>query len=251
MLDFQHYQLAFTAHIRNPTLHPKPAKVVGTRMAVYREAVFNNIFESVSVCFPVCQNVLGKRKWRQLLRDFVANYAADSPLFREIPQQFLAFLETLNVEDLPPYIKPLAHYEWIELAVSSKPLNQQLTQTIDGDLNSLDCVITLAPSGELLTYDYPVHKISPRFKPASIEKTYLFVFRNTSLDVKFIVLNPITFELLSLIQAQQLTGKMSLTRLATALQHPDIHLFMHFGTEILNDLRKQEAILFSPCTRSI
>ncbi len=246
MLDFQHYQLAFTAHIRNPKLHPKPANVVEKRMAVYRESVFHNIFESVSICFPVCQNVLGKRKWRHLIRNFVANYSANSPIFREIPQQFLVFLESIT--DLPPYLKPLAHYEWIELAISSQqtsPLSTQ--QTLNTQLNCMDDVITLAPASALLVYDYPVHKISKRFIPTTIEKTYLLIFRNTSFEVKFIALNPVTFNLLSLIQisltqSQPLTSKLALTTLANQLQHPDLDLFMRFGAEILDDLCKQQAI---------
>ncbi|WP_020167736.1 MULTISPECIES: HvfC family RiPP maturation protein [Methylotenera] len=250
MLDFQRYQLAFTAHIRNPKLHAKPANVVEKRMSVYRESVFNNIFESVSVCFPVCQNVLGKRKWRHLIRNFVANYSAISPFFREIPQQFLAFLE--NITDLPSYLKPLAHYEWIELAISSqqtRPLSTQ--QTLNTQLNCMDDVITLAPASALLAYDYPVHKISKRFKPAAIEKTYLLVFRNTSFEVKFIVLNPVTFNLLSLTQSQPLTGRLALTTLANELQHPDLDLFMRFGAEILHDLCKQQAITLSQNTLDI
>lgn len=187
MLDFQRYQLAFTAHIRNPKLHAKPEKVVDARMAVYRESVFNNIFESVSVCFPVCQNVLGKRKWRQLIRSFVSNHSASSPLFREIPQQFLAFLDVLSLSkthtsnttiDLPPYLKQLAHYEWIELAISSKQTGQSSAQAPGlncpglncPDLNCLGAVITLPNASELLAYDYPVHQISPSFKPNKIEK---------------------------------------------------------------------------------
>ncbi len=94
MLDFQRYQLEFTAHIRDPKVHKKPAGVVPARMAVYRDAVFNNIFESVSLCFPVCQATIGKRAWRALVKDFVKSHPAQSPIFREIPQQFLAFLNT-------------------------------------------------------------------------------------------------------------------------------------------------------------
>lgn len=259
MLDFQRYQLAFTAHIRNPKMHAKPANVVEKRMAVYRESVFINIFESVSICFPVCQSVLGKRQWRHLVRNFVANFSASSPIFREIPQQFLAFLE--DIADLPPYLKPLAHYEWIELAISSQQIKPQLTQAsmqppiqqtpvqqasvqqaLNSTCNYLDSVITLVPASALLAYDYAVHKISKRFKPTIIEKTYLLVFRNTNFEVKFIELNPVTFNLLSEIQLQQLTGRQALTALATALQHPDLELFLRFGTEILHDLGRQQAI---------
>lgn len=250
MLDFQRYQLEFTAHIRNPELHPKPANVVEKRMAVYRESVFTNIFESISICFPVCQNVLGKRKWRHLIRNFVANYSADSPIFREIPQQFLAFLE--NIEDLPPYLKPLAHYEWIELAISSQQTRpQSIQQTLSTESNYLDDVITLVPASALLAYDYPVHKISKRFKPTTFEKTYLLVFRNINFDVKFIVLNPVTYNLLSLIQPQPLTGRLALTMLANKLQHPDLALFMRFGAEILDDLYEQQAITLSQNTLTI
>jgi uncharacterized protein len=240
MLDFQRYQLAFTAHIRNPKLYPKPANVVEKRMAVYRESVFNNIFDSVSICFPVCQNVLGKRKWCHLIRSFVANHSANSPLFREIPQQFLAFLE--NIEDLPPYLKALAHYEWIELAISTQQTNKLEAPESNAELNCLDDVIALAPASALLAYDYPVHKISKRFKPITVEKTYLLVFRNTSFEVKFIALNPITFSLLSFIQTQPLTGKLALVALANELQHPDLDLFIRFGAKILDDLYKQQAI---------
>ena len=89
MLEFQRYQLEFTAHIRNPKANKKPVQVDDARMAVYREIVFNNIFGAVSACFPVCVQVLGKHAWDKLVRQFFANYQATSPIFREIPQQFL------------------------------------------------------------------------------------------------------------------------------------------------------------------
>lgn len=246
MLDFQHYQLAFTAHIRDPKSHAKPDNVLEKRMAVYRESVFNNIVEAVSVCFPVCQNVLGNRKWQRLLRQFVAEYSAESPLFREIPQQFLFFLNSLDSTQvldlaLPPFIKQLAHYEWVELAISSKQTNQSATQITGTDLD-LDDVISLAAASELLAYDYPVHRISARFKPGTIEKTYFLIFRNSNFEVKFILLNPVTFRLLTLIQLNPLTGRQALTSLATELNHADLTGFIRFGFEIFNDLHLQQAI---------
>ena len=246
MLDFQRYQLAFTAHIRDPKSHPKPDKVPEKRLAVYRESVFNNIAESVSICFPVCQNVLGKRKWQRLLRQFVAIHSAESPLFKEIPQQFLTFLAKLDSSKqsdlaLPPFIQQLAHYEWIELAISSKQTNQNATlQVASLDLNH---VISLAAASELLAYDYPVHQISARFKTTTIEKTFFLVFRNSNFEVKFILLNPVTFRLLSFIQENQITGRQALTMLANELSHPDLTAFMQFGFEILEDLHQQQAVL--------
>ena len=240
MLAFQQYQLAFTAHIRDPKAHNKPAHVPEERMAVYLEAVFNNIFESVSVCFPVCQAVLGKRAWRVLLKEFVKNYAAQSPIFREIPQQFLNHLET--IKNLPPYLKPLAHYEWVELAVSALETE---TPTLSKTTDLLHEKPVLAPAHMLLRYDYAVHKISARNKLTTPEVTYLLVFRRANFEVKFIELNPMTFNLLNLIDTENLTGKQALTRLAEEINHPDTDAIIAFGAGILNDLAEQQAIIGS------
>ncbi len=240
MLDFQRYQIAFTAHIRNPSQHKKPARVADPRMAIYREIVFNNIFGSVSACFPVCKSILGARAWRKLVRQFFANHQSNSPIFREIPQQFLQFIN--DVKDLPAYLQQLAHYEWVELAIGAQQTDAiKLSNKID----LLNEKPILAPANMLLAYDYPVHKISKRHKPNSTEKTYLLVFRNNEHRVKFIELNPMTFQLLTLIQENEMTGKQVLTMLEKGIGHPDTDAIIQFGKEILTDLANQQAIIGS------
>lgn len=240
MLDFQRYQIAFTAHIRNPTQHKRPARVADARMAIYREIVFNNIFSSVSACFPICKNILGVRAWRKLVRQFFANHQADSPIFREIPQQFLQFLN--DVKDLPAYLQQLAHYEWVELAVGAQ---QTEVAKLSEEMDLLNEGPILAPACRLLEYDYAVHKISKRHIPNTTEKTYLLVFRNNTHQVKFIELNAMTFQLLDLIQKNKITGKQALSWLAKAINHPDTDAMIRFGTEILANLADQRAIIGS------
>ncbi|MGB7816163.1 MAG: putative DNA-binding domain-containing protein [Methylotenera sp.] len=240
MLDFQHYQIAFTAHLRNPSQHKKPARVADSRMAIYREIVFNNIFGSVSACYPVCKSMLGAHAWRKLVRQFFAYHQANSPIFREIPQQFLQFIN--DVKDLPAYLQQLAHYEWVELAVNSQ---QTTPPKLSKKMDLLNEKPILAPANMLLEYDYPVHKISKRNKPKTTEKTYLLVFRNNEHRVKFIELNPMTFQLLTLIQENEMTGKQALTKLAEKIGHPDTEAIIQFGKEILTDLANQQAIIGS------
>ena len=240
MLDFQHYQIAFTAHIRNPSANKKPARVNIARMAIYREIVFNNIFSSVSACFPVCKSILGARAWRKLVRAFFSNHQATTPIFREIPQQFLHFINTRV--DLPIYFQSLAHYEWVELAVAS----QQITPVkLSKEIDLLNEKPILAPAHMLLSYDYAVQSISKRQLPKGTEQTYLLVFRNAENKVKFIELNPITFQLLNLIETNELTGRQALIRLAADMQHPNKDAIVQFGVEILADLTNQQAIIGS------
>ena len=240
MLDFQHYQIAFTAHIRDPKTNKKPAKIKDARMAVYREIVFNNLFGSVSACFPICQTILGKRAWQTLVRQFFSQYQANSPIFREIPQQFLQFLKTKK--DFPNYFEQLAHYEWVELAVNTMPSE---TAKLSIYINLLDEKPVLAAANMLLEYDYAVHKITKKHNSVVAEKTYLLVFRNLENQVKFIALNPSTFQLLDLIINNPITGRQALMRLAEALNYTNIDAMMEFGAEILADLHNQQAIIGS------
>jgi uncharacterized protein len=240
MLAFQRYQSEFTAHIRNPAAHKKPADVNAARMAVYRSAVFNNIFESVSVCFPVCQAAIGKRAWRTLIKNFVKNHPAQSPIFREIPQQFLQFLNAQTAQ--PAFLKQLAHYEWVELAVSTL---QTEAIKLSKKTDLLQEKPVLAPANMLLEYDFAVHKISKRKLPKAPEKTYFLVFRNAEFTVKFIELNPVTFQLLTLITENNMTGEQALMQLAKQLQHTNPAAIIQFGAEILADLAKQQAIIGS------
>ena len=240
MLEFQRYQLEFAAHIRNPEANKKPAQVDDVRMAVYREIVFTNIFNAVSTCFPVCVQVLGEHAWEKLVREFFSNYQATSPIFREIPQQFLRFIN--SVANLPAYFQQLAHYEWVELAINTQ---QTETAKLSKKMDLLDEKPLLAPAHMLLQYDYAVHKISKLNQLKTIEKTYLLVFRNSEFKVKFIELNSTTYQLLRLIQENNMTGKQALVRLAEDIKHPDTDAVVQFGAEILSDLANQQAIVGS------
>lgn len=247
--SFQRYQLAFTAHIRNPHHQPRPQGVDANRMAVYQEIVFNNLFASVSACFPVAQKVLGKRAWLKLTQAFLREHAANTPIFRQIPEEFLSFLSHTNTHantdaktSLPPYLTSLCHYEWIELLVASMPAPELASEKINPAGNLLTEHPVFAPTMQLLHYNYAVHKISLRNKPKQKQSTHLLVHRNTEDLVKFVELNAITFRLLSLLQQNKITGEQALTLLADELAQPHPETIIQFWLETLENLRSQGVI---------
>jgi uncharacterized protein len=243
--SFQRYQLAFTAHIRNPLHQPRPQGVVASSMAVYTEIVFNNLFASVSACFPVAQKVLGKRSWLKLTQAFLREHSATTPIFRQIPEEFLSFLTHINSETLvlPPYLLSLCHYEWIELLVASIASHEQSNEKISSAGNLLTEQPIFTPTMQLLHYDYAVHKISPRNKPKKIQSTQLLVYRNTEDHVKFLELNSVTFKLLTLIKQNLHTGEQALTLLASKLGEAEPEKTIQFGLQILEKLRSQGVII--------
>ena len=243
---FQQYQLAFTARLRDPLGQPLLEGVDAERMAVYEEIVFNNIHASISACFPVARTVLGEQAWQVLTRAFMREYSAHDPLFRRIPQQFVAFLTNAGPElqqSMPPYLTDLCHYEWIELFVSTMPSAMPDSANVMPASNLLEHRPAFTPTMQLLDYAYAVHKISLDYIPEHTESKQLLVYRNADNDVKFIALNAVTFRLLTLLQQEKIKSKQALILLAEELKHPQPEAVIQFGLEILEDLRTQGAII--------
>jgi uncharacterized protein len=240
--SFQLYQQQFAAYLRNPRLSAPPAGADKKRMRVYAEIVFNNIHASVSACFPVSQKVLGKRAWHKLIRGFFTEHASNTPIFREIPAQFLQYLDSRH--DIPAYLPALAHYEWVELAVASHPAQlPELLNPIDGNLLQTEFMVN--PTLQCLSYHYAVHRIAPRRKPKQPlpAPVHLLVYRNLACAVKFVEVNAITANLILLLEAKPSTGQAAILQLAQEIGHPEPATLVQFGAALLQDLLDQAVLL--------
>ncbi|MDP1645503.1 MAG: putative DNA-binding domain-containing protein [Thiobacillus sp.] len=240
--EFQRYQLAFTAHIRDPQAHPRPAGVEARRMKIYNELLYNNVEGFLLACFPVLRQVLGARKWAKLVRAFFSTHRSHTPYFRQIPDEFVQFLqnEWTPPEGYPPFTLALAHYEWIELVLSVS--NRSLERAVDATGDLLDGVPLLNPVLANLRYDWPVQRIAPRRKILPAE-TYLLVFRDQDDQVQFSEINAFTARLLTLLEPAMLTGLAALETIAAESRHPDPALVVQAGGTLLDDLRARGAIL--------
>lgn len=244
--DFQAYQLAFTQRVRNPESSPLPDEVNPERMAVYESLIFNNLLESVSLCFPVARSVLGNEAWQTLVRQYFIHYASDTPIFREIPQTFVEFLADRQSEEAlsPPFLLSLCHYEWIELSLStqaSDPAPDNLVSTIDTAEDLLNHALWFISPLLLLHYDYPVHTISTDNQPAEVQPTQLLVYRDTKDEIQFIVLNATTYILLKRLIEDQAVTETVLNELSEQLKQP-AEAVTGFGLGFLNDFYQKGII---------
>jgi hypothetical protein len=240
--EFQRYQIAFTAHIRDPGAHPRPAGVEARRMKLYSELLYNNIEGFLLACFPVMRQVLGARKWAKLVRAFFSTHRSHTPYFRQIPDEFVQFLqnEWTPPEGYPPYLLALAHYEWIELVLSVS--NRDVGCAFDAGGDLLDGVPVLNPVLANLHYDWPVHRIAPRRKTHPAE-THLLVFRDPADQVQFSEINAFTARLLALLESGPQSGRGALETISAESRHPDPGLILQAGGALLADLRDRGAIL--------
>ena len=242
--EFQRYQFAFAAHIRDPKTNPRPAGVEARRMKIYNELLYNNVEGFLLACFPVLRQVLGARKWTKLVRAFFSTHRSRTPYFRQIPDEFIQFLQNgwAAPEGYPPWTRSLAHYEWIELVLSVS--NRIVDRDIDDAGDLLDGTPLLNPVLANLHYDWPVHRIAPRrtVRPAD---TWLLVLRDAADQVQFSEINAFTARLLTLLEPGSLSGRAALENIAAESRHPDPALILRAGDALLGDLRARGAILGS------
>ena len=239
--SFQDKQLAFAAHIRDPKNVPAPEGIEDRRMAIYRELFFNNLKSLLSTTFPVLSELVGDTRWRQLIREFMQKHRAETPYFLKLPEEMIAFLENeFEPEDSDfPFMRELAHYEYVELALN--------TSEDENDLEGVD------PEGDLLkevpiksvltwafAYHYPVHRISPDFLPTepSEQPVYLALYRNSNDKLGFMELNPLTAGLLDAIEnnADGLTGEGLIRHLGEAIGYPDIDGLVTHGHSAMQEM---------------
>ena len=241
---FQQYQYAFTAHIRNPGNAKRPAGASAQRMRAYNELLYNSVESFLLACFPVLRKMLGKRKWGRLVRAFFAQHRSRTPYFRQIPEEFLQFLQNARLEDgYPDYLLDLAHYEWIELMLSVSNRDEQLPAfDVSGDL--IEERPLLNPVLANLSYRYPVHRIRPRAK-IEPSATHLLVFRDTGMQVRFMELSAVSARLLALLAEGPRSGREAVDLLAKELGQENSDWLAEFARGHLEELRAAGVILGS------
>ncbi|WP_016956807.1 DNA-binding domain-containing protein [Catenovulum agarivorans] len=220
MSSFKHLQFEFADAIRQGKAAIN--NIEQRRLTIYQELFFNNILDFVSNAFPVLKSLYSQQAWSQLIRQFFIEHTCTSAHFVDIPAEFLQFLtEQYQVKQSDPvFIKELAHYEWIELAVTVQVQTQDKLSLLSANEITSE-KFNLSPLARVISYPYPVHKISKKFQPvSSSEPIYLIIYRDADFKVKFIEINAAIAFMLDLL-AKQVENSFEglVTQLQLALPH--------------------------------
>ncbi len=237
----------FAAHIRDPDNSPPPENIEDRRMGIYRNLFFSNVTGFLSSTFPVLMSLYEEDDWLELARSFYALHRCQSPYFLEISREFIDYLQTEHtMRDIdPPFMFELAHYEWIELALSISQETPDLQQ-IDTESSLLDGHPVMSPLAWLMTYSWPVHQIGPDFQPEqpAEQAVCIIVYRDNDDDVQFTKINPVTAKLLQQLEKdEKATGVDVLKEIAKELGVTDAGPILQSGLEILEGLKQKGIIL--------
>lgn len=242
-------QDALAAHIRDPERVPPPPGIEERRLKIYRELFFNNVESMLAGNFPVLRRIYGDDGWAALIRAFYRDHDCQTPLFTELAREFLRYLDARAEGDAgggdPPWLRELAHYEWVELALQiSEARNDDIPHDPDGDLLAGRPLVS--PLAWPLAYVWPVHRIGPDYRPEAspATPTLLMLRREADGKVSFHALTPLSFRLLQRLDAEpDLGGLEQLRALAAEAGAADPEAFAREGGAMLAHMRAEGTIL--------
>ena len=238
-------QHALGAWIRDPDGAAPPAGIEARRLKVYADLFFNNVSGLIGQTFPVIRAVLGDVAWNALIRDFMREHPSRTPVFTELARELLRYLDERAEAGRadPPWLRELAHYEWIELALQlSEQRPSDVPHDPSGDLRGATPV--LSPLAWPLAYDWPVHRIAPGALPTEPRSALLLVHRDAAGDVAFHELGPVAFHLLHrLDEGTPSSGEALLRALAAEAGAADLKAFVEEGLALLEIYRGAGIIL--------
>lgn len=245
--DFQDAQYAFAAHIRDPEHRPAPEGIEDRRMQIYRELFFNNLRSLLSKNFPVLSKLHSTAQWHRFVRQFMQLHQAKTPYFLELAEEFLSFLQNEyqpQVDDYP-FLLELAHYEYVELALSISTDTNYLND-IDADGDLLKNIPVKSVLTWVYAYQFAVHRISKDYLPSQpAEQTvYLAVYRRSDDKVGFLELNPVSASLLNAIGENEAgkTGEQLLREVAANTHYVNVDAFLQHGAATLREMRQLEIL---------
>ncbi len=233
---FQQTQYQFAAYIRDPEHQAIPDQLESRRMAIYRDLFFNNINNTLSTAFPVIRQLMTQNDWLNLVRSFMKDHFCQSPRFVDVSKEFINYLHQQNdVDKAMPFLHELAHYEWVELALSIAEEEWQQSE-IDEHTNLLAMSYQGSPLAWLLSFDFPVHQISHDFQPTSASETphFLLVYRNQADEVKFIELNGLSAHLFERITAGEDVDSV-IDSIAEVMPQLDRQLITNGARDLITD----------------
>ena len=226
MLREQQFTLA--RHLRDPARHAPPPGIEARRLKVYRELFYGAIEGLLAGSFPVMRQTLGEACWHARVRDFYANYRSQTPLFTEIAETFIDYLQGVELD--APWQLELAHYEWVEaqlyLSDAQDPAHDPQGDLLQGE-PLLSCM------ARVLAYRWPVERIGPGYQPQAAPEapTLLLVYRDAGLQVRFARLAPMAYRLLAEVRG---TGQQRLQALGGDQEQ---------GLALLESLRAQGIVI--------
>lgn len=198
--DYQRIQQQFANYIRDPANNTAPPGVEQRRMDIYKRIFFNNLASFCAKSFKSFRPFVDDDQWDKLIRGFMREHVCSSPYFKDIPLAFIEYLEESDRDSTDyPFMSEMCHLDAMRMQLRLAP---DAPRCANLDVCRESTVFQLSSTVRLLSYQWPVHKLTPSTWNSQQPKqpTWLIAFRDRNDQVEVLGTNAHTFRMLELLE---------------------------------------------------
>jgi hypothetical protein len=174
------------------------------RWQAYRRMVRSRFYQTIDHAFERLIGVVGVERFHRVVDRFLAEDPPRSPYLRDLPGEFLRFVEKhpsalAEPEPLPPYALDLMRYEWAELDAAYSHEEVRADDVVALDMQR---PAVLSPAHRLLRLEHRVHAIGTDGAGAPAERAlvHLLLYRDRHThEVETLELTPVAATMLATI----------------------------------------------------
>jgi len=216
----------------------------------YRRMVRSRFYQTIDHAFERLIGAIGVGTFHRVVDRFLAEDPPRSPYLRDLPGEFLRFVErtysTLSsTHALPPYALDLMRYEWAELDTAYCHQEVHPADVVPLDMHRM---AALSPAHRLLKLEYHVHQMGTDGSdaPAEHSPVWLCLYRDRKThDVETLELTPAAARMLAEI-ARQTAPLAEIVRSAAEGERLPVDVaFVEALSSLLADLTERGLLLGS------
>lgn len=238
--DFRQSQFALARYLRNPLAVLPPEEVTIEDAIACTQAMAAHLSEVLDTAFPVTHALLGEDLWQQAVRLFLKEAPSHAPWAGAVQRAFVAHVsQSPSMQGLPAWLQDLAHYEWLQNAVSTASVNWPAFD-VHGDV--MQRAVVLNPTHVEAVYEWPLHGTSDEHKLNDMQHIYVSMLRDVNDELHVFDSSMFRSQLLDLLREGQ-TGVQALLTLARWLSHPEPETFVHEAKPVMLQLQREGVVL--------
>ena len=238
--DFRQFQFALARHLRDPLGIPAPVGIRQVDASICTQEMVKHLRDVLEPAFPVTQALLGEDMWEHAVRLFLKDAPNHTPWASTTQRAFVEHVcESPEMQHLPAWLQDLAHFEWLQNAVSTAPVQWPRCDAI---ADVMQHPVVLNPTHVEASYEWPVHSIDTEHKPDDMQSTYVSMLRDMDDELHVFESSVFRGQLLDLLRDGQ-TGEQAFMALARWLSHPEPEAFVREGAELMAQLQREGIVL--------
>lgn len=215
--------------------------VVEKRLVHYKRLIYNIIEDAIESAYPITRSILSDDQWGELIETFITKHHCQHPQLFRMPEELIDFVveQGFQLKFNMPFLVDILQFEWAEVEIHTMRDEVITKKAVSSDL--LNTPVQFSPYCQLLTLEYPVHKLKILELNQHKGEYYYLVYREESGTVQYLELTALTHYLIQQLSIGRTTLKSALDIVVS--EEENQNQLYEQGISFLKNLRSLNVLL--------